>query len=60
MVTVFLRCTMPIFLDWQRRGGCEFWEWIDPPMCDRATVVIPSLLKKIRRLEQEISIIFRS
>ncbi|KAM6548758.1 hypothetical protein CsatB_010401 [Cannabis sativa] len=36
-------------------GGCYFWEWIDPPMCERASEVVPGLLRKIRRLEGEIS-----
>ncbi|KAF4370964.1 hypothetical protein F8388_002857 [Cannabis sativa] len=41
-------------------GGCEFWEWIYPPMYDCATIVILGLLRKSRQLEQEILIISRS
>ncbi|XP_062079542.1 uncharacterized protein LOC133784000 [Humulus lupulus] len=36
-------------------GGCNFFEWIDPPMCHRAKVVIPGLLRKIGDLETEIT-----
>ncbi|CAL8992091.1 unnamed protein product [Prunus brigantina] len=36
-----------------RRNGCTFWEWADPEMCDRSKHIIPGLLRKINRLEEE-------
>ncbi|RAL45734.1 hypothetical protein DM860_009598 [Cuscuta australis] len=32
---------------------CNMWDWIDPPMCDRAIKIIPSLLKTINAAEEE-------
>ncbi|CAL9029691.1 unnamed protein product, partial [Prunus brigantina] len=36
-----------------QRNGCTFWEWADPEMCDRSKHIIPGLLRKINRLEEE-------
>ncbi|XP_060973823.1 uncharacterized protein LOC133039487 [Cannabis sativa] len=46
----FMRCPL-----YNQVGGCKFWEWYDPPMCERAAVVIPGLLRKIGKLEDELS-----
>ncbi|KAF4403656.1 hypothetical protein G4B88_002509 [Cannabis sativa] len=46
----FVRCPFH-----QQEQGCNFWMWYDPPMCERALVVIPGLLRKIRNLEMEVS-----
>ena len=35
-------------------NGCEFLEWIDPRMCKRSVQVIPRLLRKRNKLEQEL------
>ncbi|KAK6150062.1 hypothetical protein DH2020_017587 [Rehmannia glutinosa] len=35
-------------------GGCTFFNWIDPPMCSRARQIIPGLLKKINKLEDQV------
>ena len=32
---------------------CGFFEWLDPPMCSRSKQIIPGLLKKINRLEND-------
>ncbi|GER25167.1 GRF zinc finger containing protein [Striga asiatica] len=33
--------------------ACTFWKWFDPPMCARSKEIIPGLLTKINRLEDE-------
>ncbi|KAL0456063.1 UNVERIFIED_CONTAM: hypothetical protein Slati_0945500 [Sesamum latifolium] len=33
---------------------CEAFEWTDPPMCARSTVVIPGLLKKLNVYEKKL------
>ena len=38
---------------WQETGGCGFFLWFDPPMSDRARVVIVGLLQKVDRHEKE-------
>ena len=37
----------------QETGGCGFFLWFDPPMSDRARVVILGLLHKVDRHEKE-------
>ncbi|PON67760.1 hypothetical protein TorRG33x02_263550 [Trema orientale] len=34
-------------------GGCGFFYWVDPEMCERSKRVIPGLLRRIRDLEAE-------
>ncbi|KAG8377561.1 hypothetical protein BUALT_Bualt08G0045900 [Buddleja alternifolia] len=36
------------------RSGCTFFDWYDPPMCARAKVLIPGLLRKINGLEKQV------
>ncbi|KAL0374434.1 UNVERIFIED_CONTAM: hypothetical protein Sradi_3359100 [Sesamum radiatum] len=36
------------------KGGCRYFEWEDPPMCRRAWMIIPGLLRKKNALEMEI------
>lgn len=31
---------------------CGFFEWVDPPMCERARAIIPGLLRKLNRYEE--------
>ncbi|XP_019151915.1 PREDICTED: uncharacterized protein LOC109148635 [Ipomoea nil] len=38
----------------QRQDGCGFVELYDPPMCYRSKRIIPGLLKRINRLEEDI------
>ncbi|RAL45779.1 hypothetical protein DM860_009643 [Cuscuta australis] len=33
---------------------CRYWEWLDPPICDRAKKIIPGLLKKSNAKDEEI------
>ena len=33
--------------------ACQFFQWVDPPMPQRAKVVIIGLLNKIDRMEKE-------
>ncbi|KAK6140688.1 hypothetical protein DH2020_025570 [Rehmannia glutinosa] len=35
-------------------GGCCYFVWIDPPMCTRARQIIPGLLKKVNKLENNL------
>ncbi|KAH7858504.1 hypothetical protein Vadar_024703 [Vaccinium darrowii] len=35
-------------------GACGYFMWVDTSMCDRARVVIPGLLRSIRRLEAQV------
>ncbi|KAK4427600.1 hypothetical protein Salat_1528900 [Sesamum alatum] len=37
-----------------KRGGCNFFDWEDPPMCRRAQAIIPGLLRKKNDMEAEI------
>ncbi|KAL8497713.1 hypothetical protein ACS0TY_021152 [Phlomoides rotata] len=34
-------------------GYCKYFRWLDLPMCDRAKQIIPSLLRKVNKLESE-------
>ncbi|CAA0829044.1 Unknown protein [Striga hermonthica] len=36
-------------------GGCNYFSWIDPPMCPRSRQIIPGLLKRVNRLENELA-----
>ncbi|KAG8371573.1 hypothetical protein BUALT_Bualt13G0102000 [Buddleja alternifolia] len=40
-------------------GGCGFFEWFDPPMCNRSRNVIPGLLRNVDRLETELRIVLK-
>ena len=42
------------FLSYGKRNGCSFFIWIDPPMCDRARVIILGLLRRLTEMEEEI------
>ena len=33
--------------------GCRFFQWFDAEMCERSKSLIPSLLRKIDRVEKE-------
>ncbi|KAK1384830.1 GRF-type domain-containing protein [Heracleum sosnowskyi] len=33
---------------------CRFFNWIDPPLCDRARTIIPSLIRRMNRLEAKL------
>ncbi|XP_012827969.1 PREDICTED: uncharacterized protein LOC105949220 [Erythranthe guttata] len=35
-------------------GGCKYYVWIDPPMCDRSRNIIPGLLRNINKYEDEL------
>ncbi|KAG8377439.1 hypothetical protein BUALT_Bualt08G0033000 [Buddleja alternifolia] len=37
-------------------GGCGFFVWLDPPMCERSRNVIPGLLGSTERLQVELQI----
>ncbi|WOH00887.1 hypothetical protein DCAR_0520263 [Daucus carota subsp. sativus] len=32
-------------------GGCRFFQWVDGPLCSRAQIVIPDLLRNMRGME---------
>ncbi|KAK6140482.1 hypothetical protein DH2020_025763 [Rehmannia glutinosa] len=34
-------------------GGCGYFHWQESPLCDRARTIIPGLLRKINRLDDE-------
>nr|GMC80076.1 uncharacterized protein LOC109191851 [Ipomoea batatas] len=35
-------------------GGCGFVSWYDPPMCSRSKSIIPGLLRRLNRNDEEI------
>ena len=35
-------------------GGCGFFKLVDAPLCNRAKVVIPGLLRRLRSIESKI------
>ncbi|XP_031097157.1 uncharacterized protein LOC116001418 [Ipomoea triloba] len=39
------------------RLGCGFVDWYDPPMCSRSKRIIPGLLKRINRQDEEIRVL---
>ncbi|PIN03175.1 hypothetical protein CDL12_24306 [Handroanthus impetiginosus] len=43
-------------LDFEIRepGGCSYFAWIDPPMCSRSRQIIPGLLWRINKIEDEL------
>ncbi|XP_074586926.1 uncharacterized protein LOC141842833 [Curcuma longa] len=40
----------------ENEGGCGFWTWVDDEMCSRSTQVIPGLLRRITKLEDDAKI----
>ena len=42
------------FLSCGKRNGCSFFIWIDPPMCNRARMIIPGLLRRLTEMEEDI------
>ncbi|GJU84178.1 zinc finger, GRF-type containing protein [Tanacetum coccineum] len=34
---------------------CRFINWVDPPMCQRSTMIIPGLLRNINNLQANLS-----
>ncbi|XP_062109439.1 uncharacterized protein LOC133820854 [Humulus lupulus] len=47
-----------------KNGGCSYFDWVDPPtdwvdppICAQSNMVIPRLIRRISRLEDEISAI---
>ncbi|GKC61567.1 hypothetical protein Tco_1089165 [Tanacetum coccineum] len=36
--------------------NCRFIDWVDPPMCQRSTLIIPGLLRNINNLQAQLSI----
>ncbi|GER45281.1 GRF zinc finger containing protein [Striga asiatica] len=34
-------------------GGCDFFSWVDPPMCNRSKQIIPGLLRKSNQLRAQ-------
>ncbi|KAI7730087.1 hypothetical protein M8C21_022055 [Ambrosia artemisiifolia] len=37
------------------QNGCQYFNWFDPPMCERSTKIIPGLLRSKNRLEGEVT-----
>ncbi|XP_012839459.1 PREDICTED: uncharacterized protein LOC105959844 [Erythranthe guttata] len=35
-------------------GGCNYFAWVDPPMCERSRQIIPGLLRRINNNEKEL------
>ncbi|GFP99789.1 hypothetical protein PHJA_002123000, partial [Phtheirospermum japonicum] len=42
-------------LFWKEKNGCNFFKWEDPLMCRRSREIIPGLLRKINRLQSEVT-----
>ncbi|KAK3029919.1 hypothetical protein RJ639_039779 [Escallonia herrerae] len=38
----------------ENEDPCEYFFWIDPPMCERAVQVIPGLLRRINGNAEEV------
>ncbi|KAG8369541.1 hypothetical protein BUALT_Bualt14G0024200 [Buddleja alternifolia] len=34
--------------------GCAYFMWLDPPMCTRARQIIPGLLRRVNRFEEDL------
>ncbi|CAK7343602.1 unnamed protein product [Dovyalis caffra] len=37
------------------RRRCNIFEWVDPPICDRARLIILGLLRRLNKLESDIN-----
>lgn len=37
----------------QTAGDCGSFEWLDPPMCDRAVQIIPGLLRRMNEYSRK-------
>ncbi|KAL8053324.1 hypothetical protein ABFX02_05G063400 [Erythranthe guttata] len=37
----------------RKPGGCNYFVWTDPPMCERSRQIIPGLLRRINKQEEE-------
>ncbi|PIN06779.1 hypothetical protein CDL12_20663 [Handroanthus impetiginosus] len=35
--------------------GCSFFSWMDPPVCERSRQIIPGLLRRVNKLENEVT-----
>ena len=33
--------------------GCQYFQWIDPPMCNRSKQIIPGLLRRVSKNDDE-------
>ncbi|KAG8369037.1 hypothetical protein BUALT_Bualt15G0108700 [Buddleja alternifolia] len=36
-------------------NGCNYFVWIDPPICTRARQIIPGLLRRVNRFEEDLN-----
>nr|XP_027093790.1 uncharacterized protein LOC113714196 [Coffea arabica] len=45
----FLGCSL-----WPRPERYSYFEWVDEPICPRGRVLIPGLLKKINKMEEQV------
>ncbi|KAL3844633.1 hypothetical protein ACJIZ3_002036 [Penstemon smallii] len=43
----FLRCHVT------KGERCRYFEWVDPPMCDRSRIIIPGLLSRVNHAQAE-------
>lgn len=32
-------------------GGCRYFQWVDAPLCNRAQIIIPGLLRRLKAME---------
>ncbi|KAL7120200.1 hypothetical protein ACP275_02G108700 [Erythranthe tilingii] len=39
---------------YRKIGGCNYFIWVDPPMCERSCQIIPGLLRRINNNEKEL------
>lgn len=37
--------------------GCNYFRWVDAPLCERARIIIPGLIRRINMLEGEIKVL---
>nr|XP_027070246.1 uncharacterized protein LOC113695370 [Coffea arabica]XP_027103353.1 uncharacterized protein LOC113724674 [Coffea arabica] len=45
----FCRCAK-----YREQGGCIYWDWVDPEMCQRSKEIIPGLLRSMNKMEAEL------
>ncbi|VFQ89382.1 unnamed protein product [Cuscuta campestris] len=51
------RRSLPPVVSSRGTRKCSYWEWFDPPICDRGKKIILGLLKKSNAKDEEIKIL---
>lgn len=60
LIFLYLECQfLEFFVQGSVRVGCGFIKWFDPPICSRLKKIIPRLLRRMNRSEEEIETLRR-